>query len=493
MSSGFRKNFEWRRAALILVAAAVGSSGIACSSDDSLDESGSNVSDNDDEDDTSADEDDGKASDDEGDDEPAKKPDAKVEAKPGKDAGMGTTPPDTGDKTPPTGGSVDSLWCKAQPIIRKYCQDCHVADAVGPMPLVTVDDFLAEAPNTKGKKVSEVTKTRMHATTKKMPPQEILTAEELKAVDDWIDDGAKPGSDPTCGGATSAAPPAEDLGEWPPPGCEQTYKILTGKGDTKATVAANTETHPQFVMDAPWGAGAQGLGFKPVTDNKRVLHHWIVYDNKTRAFINGWAPGKDASKSKALPDDVGVYLPSGAGSVRLDVHYNNLNNNKAELDQSGVEVCTTTKPRKYMSTTFMGLMAIPVLPPGESDSIGVCNVSVKGDPVFIIGESPHAHQLAKHMKLEHKRGGQVTMLHDAPFDFEEQVSRPLDAPFEIKTGDVLTTTCHFNNDTGRTVTFGENTGNEMCFNFISYYPKDGFSCGGGGGAGGLGGLFGGGT
>jgi hypothetical protein len=27
------------------------------------------------------------------------------------------------------------------------------------------------------------------------------------------------------------------------------------------------------------------------------------------------------------------------------------------------------------------------------------------------------------------------------------------------------------------VTFGENTENEMCFNFILVYPKGGFSCG----------------
>jgi hypothetical protein len=98
------------------------------------------------------------------------------------------------------------------------------------------------------------------------------------------------------------------------------------------------------------------------------------------------------------------------------------------------------------------------------------------------------------MKFEVLRGGQVIKtLRDEPFNFEEQVSTSLPEPLELKTGDVVRTICSFNNDTGKTVTFGENTGNEMCFNFSTYYPKGALSCTGGfgaivGGLGGLGGL-----
>lgn len=46
----------------------------------------------------------------------------------------------------------------------------------------------------------------------------------------------------------------------------------------------------------------------------------------------------------------------------------------------------------------------------------------------------------------------------------------------LQTGDRVTTTCTYQNNTSKTVTFGENTGNEMCFNLVVYYPMGGMSC-----------------
>jgi hypothetical protein len=37
-------------------------------------------------------------------------------------------------------------------------------------------------------------------------------------------------------------------------------------------------------------------------------------------------------------------------------------------------------------------------------------------------------------------------------------------------GDVLTTTCTYDNPSTSTVTFGEGTRDEMCFDFITVYP-----------------------
>lgn len=481
MSGGFRKSFEWRKVALFVCAASLGASAVACGSDKPVDDESSKSNEDDEADDEATDDEDTDES------KPVNKPDAKVDASkpsPTKDAG-------TADAKPPVANNTNSLWCQAQPVIQKYCADCHQADAVGPMELITFDDFMAEAPITKGKKVYEVTKARIHDTKKPMPPSEKLSADELKAIDDWIADGAKPGSDPTCDGKAIAPTGNEDPtdGEvWPTPGCETSYKILAG-GTKPATIAANAETHPQFVSDAPWGTQTvQGVGFRSITDNKKVLHHWILYDNKRGPFINGWAPGKDSSKQGKMPADVGSYLPNGAQSLRLDMHYYNVGNNSAAQDASGVEICVTTKPRKYAATTFMNFMAIPIIPPGKHDIVGTCNVQVK-EPVFLLSESPHAHTLATWMKLTVKRGSQVFTLHDAAFDFNEQVSRPLDEPFELKNGDVVTTTCTFDNNLqpAKTVTFGENTGNEMCFNFTGYYPMGALSCAGGGGLAGIGG------
>ena len=470
-------------AALAACAAALSLSAISCGSDDTSGVNGSGK------DSTSADEGDDTSDD----SKPAVKHDAgKVAVK--HDAG--TTPvvkdPGTGTNTGTPGSKADAgtagggdkspssangaLFCAAQKVFEDKCNACHGATpaAGAPMSLLTYADLTAAAPVTKGKKVYEVVSTRTHATSKPMPPNGALAASDLAPVDAWIAAGAPAPDDATCGGAGPV--PATSDQDWPPAGCDKSYKVLAGP----VTVPAGQETHPQFVSDAPWGdEKVQAIMFRPVSDNLKVLHHWILNSQGgTSTFVSGWAPGQDNTLRKPLPPDVGVYLPSGKQVLRMDMHYNNLQGTKAETDNSGVEICVTHALRKNAATTFMNFVGLPFIAPGaETDIVGTCNVVVT-QPVFLMSESPHAHKLATHMKLEHIRAGKSTILHDAPFAFDAQISNALPAPFELKTGDQVITTCHFKNDTNNLVTFGEDTGNEMCFNFATYYPMGALSCSG---------------
>ena len=110
---------------------------------------------------------------------------------------------------------------------------------------------------------------------------------------------------------------------------------------------------------------------------------------------------------------------------------------------------------------------------------GECTHS--GSPVRLLSVSPHAHRTAHHMKFTVvKKSGDVLVMHDEAFNFEEQFTKALTPPIDIEAGDKITTTCTYTNDTDRAITFGENTGNEMCFNFAMYEPMGGLNCGGGG-------------
>jgi len=274
---------------------------------------------------------------------------------------------------------------------------------------------------------------------------------------------------------------ASDGTPWPEK-CDGVYKVTVdngGKG-AKQQIPAGAEVHPQVFIDAPWGnEDVQAIAFRPITDNKKVLHHWISYANNGQfAFLTGWAPGQDETDTGKLPADVGLFLPKGPRSLRLDMHYYNKQGTTAQQDGSGVEICVTKTKRKFAASTFMGFAGIPIIPANqEIDIVGTCKVSVT-QPVFLMTVSAHAHQLATHMKFTHERAGKVTVLWDAPFTFEEQTATPIkDGPLELKTGDIIKTVCHFKNTTNKLVTFGENTGNEMCFNFTSYYPMNALSCG----------------
>jgi len=125
----------------------------------------------------------------------------------------------------------------------------------------------------------------------------------------------------------------------------------------------------------------------------------------------------------------------------------------------------------------LGSFAINVPPKSKDvDVTGTCTFA--GDqPITLLSSSPHAHQTAHHMKFSLERAsGEKIVLHDRDFSFEEQGMYELPEPLQVSKGDKLITTCTFDNDTDKTITFGENTGNEMCFNFALYYPAGGLKC-----------------
>ena len=410
-----------------------------------------------------------------------------------RDASVGSKRTDDAGSVRGGGSASDGAgWCKAKVVLEKHCTSCHDGEgtAGAPMGLASFDDTQADAPLTKGKKVYETIATRIHDSKRPMPPAGNMSDAEIAALDAWIEAGARQGDDVDCG----ASPPEGDDAaqgslepQWPEECTEKyRYKIVAhapGSATTPVRVARGTETHPQVAIDAPWGSEpVQALAMRSITDNKKVLHHWILYAN-SGAFITGWAPGKE--DKDPLPDDVGMFLPSGPRSMRLDMHYFNTTGTQDENDMSGVEICAVPKAlwRKNTATVTMGFAALGVgfvLAPANTkghEATGSCRVTAT-QPVHLLTASPHAHTHARAMRFTvTKASGEKVTLHEGPFNFEEQRSYPMKQDVILRTGDTVTTTCIFDNDTNRNITFGESTTNEMCFNFALYYPMGALSCG----------------
>jgi hypothetical protein len=377
-------------------------------------------------------------------------------------------------------------WCGVRNTLQDACTSCHNEQKVAgaPMSLVTFDDLHKPAVSDKNRKVYELVKERVHDEERPMPPQKRLSTEQLAGIDAWVAAGATAGTDVTCGESESgtgavAASTSETEFEWPD-NCDATYKILShaeGSQDAPFVIGPGDEIHPQVYSDAPWGDEAvQAIAWRTVTDNARILHHWILY-GANREFLVGWAPGKDGALMK---EDIGMLLVGG--QLRLDMHYNNLGSETEERDNSGVELCVVKKEnfRKNTATVAQMLGAFQInIPPHTTgvDITGTCTLS--GDePVTLLTTSPHGHRMAKHMKFTVERSsGEKIVMHDQSFNFEEQGQFDLEEPITLNKGDKLITTCTYENDTDQTVTFGEDTGNEMCFNFALYYPQGALRCG----------------
>jgi hypothetical protein len=375
-----------------------------------------------------------------------------------------------------------SAWCGVKQTLDSHCTACHNEQKVAgaPMSLKTYADTQLPAVSDPTKKVYQLVGTRVHDVAKPMPPQDKLMPTELSGIDTWVQGGGLAGADPTCAGS-APAPATADTWSWPT-NCDGTYKILShgaGGDSDPYVVPAGQEVHPSIAVTAPWGSEeVQMIAWRAITDNPKVLHHWILYSG-SREHIVGWAPGKEHNANE--PDDVGMHMPGG--SYTLDMHYNNLMGTTDGKDNSGVEVCVLKKAnfRPKTAAVYSGFSSFNIAIPAHSTAFDVtANCDVAGSQtVTLLSASPHAHKLANHMKFTVVRAsGETIVMHDGSFDFNEQASYPLDKPIDLKMGDKVVTTCTFSNPGNSTVTFGEDTGNEMCFNFATYYPMNMLSCGG---------------
>ncbi len=458
------------------------------------------------------------------------------------EVGCATKAPSTAGSQSSVGG-VGGTWCEAQTVLQTSCQQCHgaVHQFGAPMSLVTYADLMAPAPTDQTKRVYQLVGARIHDPQRPMPqPPFTLSPQGMTTLDNWIAQGALQG-DPSCGSSsgagtwggagttgtlgtagtstgigsagagagaagaagtavvptagTAAMPTAGTTGaadggsagsgattDWPAD-CDTHYTLLAhdmNNASAKYSVPGGSEQHPSFYFPLPYGTdNVQALAFKPIIDNSQVLHHWILYGGAglDDAFLSGWAPGMDGAKP--LPADVGIYMPTGGAQLRLDVHYNNTGGTTVQTDASGVEFCVTHKLRPN-SATVIGLTASSTSYAGQMvTNTQDCKANVTNGPIHLLSTSPHMHKLGTHSSLLLTPvGGATQTLHDGPFSFDEQHVYPLDNVI-VNNGDTLTTKCTYDNTTDHTVSFGQNTTDEMCFNFTLYYPKDGFSCAGG--------------
>jgi hypothetical protein len=371
----------------------------------------------------------------------------------------------------PVQNTVPGEWCKAKAVLEKHCTTCH--DGKGsfgsPFALVTLADLKKDAPGFAGKKIYERANARMHDAMRPMPAQGVVPAADKEVIAQWAAAGA-PGSD-----AEMCAPVVKPVVEqdWPPADCEEKYQLLANNGSGAKFNVRTGQYYQDFLITPPWKGEVQGVGFRAIVDNKKVLHHYIVYDAKG-AFLIGWSPGKN---DHVLPKDVGMFLPpASAGQLKMTVHYYNMGADaKDQPDGSGVEVCVTRTKKRANTAAVMPFTAFPMILPNTPMTENTATCTVKSTkPVTLITSSPHAHGLGIHAKLVVKRAnGMTEVVHDKPFNFEEQTTYPINVV--LNNGDRVTTTCIYRNSPNLVI-FGFNTEEEMCFNFAQYYPMCGMTC-----------------
>lgn len=272
-------------------------------------------------------------------------------------------------------------------------------------------------------------------------------------------------------------------------------------------VLDETQTHyrcDQKEIDVPAQQVLDQIKSEIILDNASILHHMFVYLCQDGAVstdgnkvgdgpyacsgieaectrIAGWAIGSDAS---CLPENVGIrmdFSDSTKITVKIEAHYDNPSG-QPQQDQSGMRLYFTPTLRPLRGDmTVLGMAPANKdfeIPPLETaySLVNICPTALTEkltNPVYAFAFTPHMHLYGRQLVTEHYRCGvkigEIGRIDQ--FEFDNQQAYALTPPIKILPGDALVTTCTYDTTSSNvTIDGGEETTNEMCFNFISIYP-----------------------
>ena len=417
---------------------------------------------------------------------------------------------DSGGAT--TSKKVSDLPCDVEAFVAARCLECHADPPTNtaPISLVTAADFRAKGissiatPDGADKTVGQSAVDKLSATKNVMPPapRPGATDAEKAMLQAWVTAGMPSrAAGETCGtGAAGSAGQGQggaggsaqgggaQGGSAGAPMADCTPNIVLKGGNAWEMPKTTPDEYVCFGVEVPaTGDDRHVTAIIPKVDNTKIVHHLLVYRVDAKEKISAtpakcqnvvkpgwklyyaWAPGTPAA---VLPAEAGYRLPGGDSTHYIvNVHYSNLTALDGEKDATSIEFCSD-KPRQFDADVLaVGSTSFNIPPHAEKTIECTSNAAIipSTAPYTIFQTWPHMHLLGTRLSTEIRHAdGTTSMLTDRPFDFYSQLTYPLSQTLEKS--DKLVTRCTWNNTTGNSVSFGEDTAEEMCFNFLSYYP-----------------------
>jgi len=227
----------------------------------------------------------------------------------------------------------------------------------------------------------------------------------------------------------------------------------------------------------------------PKIDNSKIIHHILLLSSPTAVspeptgcalagsdwkLLYAWGPGTPPHK---LPSEAGFPIEASEDMhLVLQVHYSNLAMLENQSDHSGLDLCTTTDLREHDADIMaLGGVGFSGIAPNAISSLS-CSTEIPALlapflPLKVFQSWPHMHQTGHRLSTvaEHPGGETSTLADVKNYSFDYQITYPNDV--ELEAGTLMKTTCAWKNDTPQSISFGEKTEDEMCFNFVSYYPR----------------------
>ncbi|XP_078700100.1 DBH-like monooxygenase protein 1 [Branchiostoma floridae x Branchiostoma belcheri] len=228
------------------------------------------------------------------------------------------------------------------------------------------------------------------------------------------------------------------------------------------------------------------LGMVPPTvDGGHECYHpnMPVEWNNCQSIMTAWAVG---GKGFTYPDHVGFSMGTADDPdyIMMEMHYDNPNRLSGVRDSSGLRFYYTPNVRQYDAGILdIGINSAPTLmipPHAESfQTAGTCfclddALQQEGHPINVFASMPHSHLAGIAVRTKLVRNGVVQSYvgRDESYDFDLQEIRLLEPEVVVSEGDQLITECTYKTTDRTQTTFGGlSSREEMCLNFIQYYPR----------------------
>jgi mono/diheme cytochrome c family protein len=363
-------------------------------------------------------------------------------------------------------------------ILTVKCGLCHGAEPVfgAPMGLTAYEAMQQASLLEPDQKLYERVAARILDGSMPPPSQPMLTPEEREAVLAWAQGCAPEGSG-------TFVPPELPQGTYQPPPPPEGAKVVEVRANGYK-VPLKDDQYMCFPLTLDLDEPMHVVRFGIDLDKTSVLHHAVLYSDPNKLapktpfscdgtpeqsqFMYAWAPG---GTDLQFPKNYGFPVNSG-DVVVLQIHYNNLVKTEDVVDDTGVLLYLTPPQPNEVGMVATGKLGFSVPPFEEVEIVSQCRP--KHD-ITIVASMPHMHQIGKRFEhwIERADGGTEDIVtvenwsfYDQPFYWTPKV---------VKAEDRMITRCTYQNTNAFTVYFGEDTHDEMCFNFFYHYPPLGYA------------------
>jgi hypothetical protein len=372
------------------------------------------------------------------------------------------------------------------PIFQKRCEECHHANGVAPMSLVTYEEVRPWARAIREKVINR-TMPPFHATGAigRYHADPRLTDAEIETIKDWVDGGAKKGS----------------LKDMP--------KLLTWKNDWQlgepdlvlkvkkayTLKASDKDQYAFFVYDQsfPEDIWIRSIVTRP--GNARAVHHANThlvppnlkvpdegyfegdFDPGARGtiMIAGWVPG---TNDVLLPAETAVRIPKGM-RFGIQIHYGP--NEKETTDATSLGIYLADGVVNKNLRMLFGDRKDLLIPPGEANYSLTSRATFNNDAVIRFFHV-HMHLRGKSyaFRFTYPDGRVETPFEVPNYDFNWQRSYILSEPMRVPKGTKVefigaydnSKQNKFNPDPTATIRWGEKTTDEMMQGRIFYEVAD---------------------